>query len=343
MELRHLRYFVAVGKLLSFSRAAVQLHIAQPSLSAQIRDLEDELGFRLLDRDRTHVALTDAGAVFLRESRQVLASAEMAVKRGRDAAAGQAGELHLAGMGLATVSFLPACLARFRAAVPGARVTVMEMATSEQLSKLARGELHAGFISAPLPRLAGAKQLTATKILRSPLIVMLAPEHPLACTSAVRLQELAQETFLHIRYDGTETHRTWTHEICRKIGFTPRFGAVAVNVHNLVSMVAAGEGVSLIPKIVHCSATPGCAGLPVAEKNLYHELLAVSNPRFRSGLVERFLEIVAIEAAAVEQRLQEIAVPLPKSTAAIRLKASTPRTRTAKKASVGRLAGLGRG
>jgi DNA-binding transcriptional LysR family regulator len=94
MELRHLRYFIAVGKLLSFSRAAVQLHIAQPSLSVQLRDLEDELGFRLLDRDRTHVALTEAGAVFLREAQQVLAIAETAIQRGREAAAGQAGGLH---------------------------------------------------------------------------------------------------------------------------------------------------------------------------------------------------------------------------------------------------------
>ena len=78
MELRHLRYFVAVAERLSFSRAAVHLHLAQPSLSTQIRDLEDELGFRLLDRDHNRVALTDAGAVFLRESRQVLASAKTA-------------------------------------------------------------------------------------------------------------------------------------------------------------------------------------------------------------------------------------------------------------------------
>ena len=337
MELRHLRYFVAVAERLSFSRAAVQLHLAQPSLSTQIRDLENELGFRLLDRDRNRVALTDAGAIFFRESRQVLASAETAVKRAREAAAGQTGELRLAAMGPATFSFFPTCLARFRAANPGARVTVMEMATPEQLAKLVRGELHAGFIPGPFPRLAGAKQLKAVKILRSPLVVMLAPEHPLARGPAVRLQDLVEEMFLHIRNEGTETHRIWTHEICRKAGFTPRFGAAALNLDNLTSMVAAGEGVALIPKLVLRGPTPGCAALPIAEKNLCLELLAVSNPHFHSDLVERFLEIVATEAAAVEQRLQETAVPPPKSSAAKRKKkTATPRTKVAKRSPVQR-------
>jgi LysR family hca operon transcriptional activator len=320
MELRHLRYFVAVAEALSFSRAAVQLRLAQPSLSTQIRDLEDELGLRLLDRDRTRVALTNAGAVFLRESRQVLASAETAVKRAREAAAGQTGELRLAAMGLATFSFLPACLARFRAAIPGARVTVIEMTPSEQLGKLVRGEIHTGFISGPLPRVASAKQLKAVKILRSALVVMFAPEHPLARGPDVRLQDLVEKTFLHIRNEGTDTHRIWTHEICRKAGFTPRFGAVAMNLDNLTSMVAAGEGVALIPKLVFRGPTPGCAYMPIAEKNLFHELLAVSNPHFHSGLVERFLEIVATEAAAVERRLQETDVPPSKSSAAMRRK-----------------------
>jgi DNA-binding transcriptional LysR family regulator len=337
MELRHLRYFVAVGELLSFSRAAVQLRLAQPSLSTQIRDLENELGFRLLDRDRNHVALTDAGSVFLRESRHVLAVAETAVKRGRDAAAGDAGELRLAAMGPATFSFFPACLARFRAAVPGARVTVTEMLASEQLGKLMRGELHAGFISAPFPRLAGAKHLKAVKILRSPLVVLLVPEHPLARGPAVRLQDLVEETFLHIRNYGAETHRIWTHEICRKAGFTPRFGAAALNLDNLTSMVAAGEGVALTAKLVLRGPTAGCVDTPIAETNLCCELLAVSNPQFHSGLVGRFLDIVATEAAAVEQRLQDTAAPPPTSSDAKREKSSAAsRVRGAKRSDVQR-------
>jgi DNA-binding transcriptional LysR family regulator len=337
MELRHLRYFVAVGELLSFTRAAVQLRLAQPSLSKQIRDLEDELGIRLLDRNRNHVALTDAGAVFLRESRHVLETAETAVKLGREAAAGEAGELRLAALGPATFSFLPACIARFRAAIPAARVTVTDMVASEQLGKLLRGEVHAGFFSAPFPRLAGAKHLKSVKILRSPLVVLLVPEHPLARGPAVRLRDLAEETFLHVRNYGVDTHRNSTQEFCRKAGFTPRFGAAALNLDILTSMVAAGEGVALIPNFVQRGPTPGCASVPIAEWNLCYELLAVSNPHFHSGLVGRFLEIVATEAVAVEQRLQDTAAPPPASSPAKRKKSSAaPRVRVAKRSVVQR-------
>lgn len=307
MELRHLRYFVAVAEALSFSRAAIMLRIAQPSLSKQVQDLETELGLKLLDRDRNHVALTDAGVVFLRESRQVLARAETAVKRARAAASGSAGELRVATMGPLTFSFLPLCLTHFRAAIPGARVTVTEMAPSEQLSKIAHGEVHVGFIPAPFPKLAGAKTLQADKILRSPLVVMIAPDHWLAKGPTIRLRDLAEETFLHIRLFGSDAQRTWTQELCRKVGFTPVFGAAALNPDNLITMVAAGEGVALIPRIAQRGPAPGCLYLPIAEKSLYYELLAVSNPQVPSVLAERFLEITSEEAAAVERNLAEAA------------------------------------
>ncbi len=225
--------------------------------------------------------------------------------------------------------FFPTCLARFRAANPGARVSVTEMTPSEQLDRIARGDIHVGFIGAPFPRLAGAKQLKAVEILRSPLVVMIAPEHPLASGPVVRLSDLANEIFLQIQLYDADSGRIWTQEICRKAGFTPRFGAAALSLDNLTSMVAAGEGVALIPKLSLRGPTPACADLPIAEKNLCLELLAVSNPHVRSDLVERFLEIVAAEAAAVEQRLQETAVPPPESSAAKRkIKTATPAKRS---------------
>ena len=324
MELRHLRYFVAVAELLSFSRAAAKLRHAQPSLSTQIRDLENELGFRLLDRDHNRVTLTEAGAVFLRESKQVLASAETAIRLGREAAAGRPGELRLAAMGVSTFSFLPTCLSLFRSAVAGTHVTVAEIEATEAIAKLVRGELHAGFISAPLPRLAGVKQLKAVKILRSPLVALIAPEHPFARRASVRLKDLVQEPFLHIRRNGHETHRDWTQEFCFKVGATARFGAAASNVDNLISMVAAGEGVTLVPKNVLRGPTPGCADIPIADKNLRHELFVVSNPHFHSDLVERFLEIVAIEAKGVERHLHATVCPSPKALNAKRKSGHRP-------------------
>lgn len=323
MELRHLRYYVAVAEALSFSRAALRLRIAQPSLSKQIQDLETELGLRLLDRNRNHVALTDSGVVFLREARQVLARAETAIKRAKAAAAGSTGELRVATMGPLTFSFLPLCITHFRADAPDVRVTVTEMAPSDQLSKIALGEIHVGFIPAPFPKLAGAKTLRAEKIVRSPLVIMLAPDHWAAKSRSIRLRDLSDETFLHIRLFGSDAQRTWTQELCRKVGFTPTFGAAAINPDNLITMVAAGEGVALIPRIAQRGPAPGCIYVPIAEKQLYYELLAVSNPQTPSALADRFLAIAATEAAGFEKTLSEsistaAQIPQPKVEAKTR-------------------------
>ena len=259
MELRHLRYFVAVAEALSFSRAATRLRLAQPSLSTQIRDLEEELGLELLERNRNRVALTDAGAVFLREARAVLARAEKAVARAKEAAAGTTGELRVGSMGPLTISFLPACLTRLHAALPKARISVTETGPSEQLTQIFAGRMHIGFVPEIFAKLPAGKRLAVRNIVRSPLIVLVSEHHPLAKRGAVRLRDLEDETFLHILMYGSDAQRVWTREICRSIGFMPQFGSAASNAENLVSMVAAGEGVALIPKIAERTGTPGCA------------------------------------------------------------------------------------
>lgn len=301
MELRHLRYFVAVAEALSFSRAATRLRLAQPSLSTQIRDLEDELGLELLERNRNRVALTDAGAVFLKESRAVLARAEKAVARAKEAAAGSTGELRVGSMGPLTISFLPACLTRLHAALPKARISVTETGPSDQLAQIFAGGMHMGFVPGIFAKLSAAKRLTVREILRSPLIVLVSEHHPLAKRGTVRLRDLEDETFLHILMYGSDAQRVWTRETCRGIGFLPHFGSAASNAENLVAMVAAGEGVALIPKIAERTGTPGCAPLLVADTGLHYSLCAVYDEKFPSALRDTFLTIVEEEAQRVEK------------------------------------------
>jgi len=112
---------------------------------------------------------------------------------------------------------------------------------------------------------------------------------------------------LHLRRRllyGIDAQRIWTQEVCRKAGFQPRFGAGALNPENLISMVAAGEGIALIPRIAQRAPAPGCAYIPVLDRYVTYELLAVSNPRIPSALTGRFLEIVADEAAVTEKQLE---------------------------------------
>lgn len=303
MELRHLRYFVAVAEALSFSRAATRLRLAQPSLSTQIRDLEEELGLELLERNRNRVALTDAGAVFLKEARAVLARAEKAVARAKEAAAGTTGELRVGSMGPLTISFLPACLTRLHAALPKARISVTETGPSDQLTQIFAGRMHIGFVPEIFAKLSAGKRLAVRNILRSPLIVLVSEHHPLAKRGTVRLRDLEDETFLHILMYGSDAQRVWTREICRSIGFMPQFGSAASNAENLVSMVAAGEGVALIPKIAERTGTPGCAALLVSDKGLHYNLCAVYDENFPSGLRDTFLGIVEEEAKKVETQV----------------------------------------
>src|SRR2546429_6681904 len=136
MELRHLRYFIAVAEGENVSRAALKLHVSQPALSRQIRDLEDELGFLLLERSARSVRLTPAGRAFLTEARAVLQRAEHAVKMARAIATGQRGELHVGYAPSLTARILPQTLRAFQAEIPNVHVKLHDFSTEEMLAGL---------------------------------------------------------------------------------------------------------------------------------------------------------------------------------------------------------------
>ncbi|HEV7868968.1 MAG TPA: LysR family transcriptional regulator, partial [Chthoniobacteraceae bacterium] len=141
MELRHLRYFVAVAESENVTRAAAKLRVAQPAVSRQIRDLEDELGLALLERTAKSVRLTDAGRFFLTEARAVLERVEVAVAQVRAVAGGVRGELHVGYAPSLTVQILPRALRRFQAEFPGVRVSLHDLSTEEMLAGIRDGKL----------------------------------------------------------------------------------------------------------------------------------------------------------------------------------------------------------
>ena len=152
MELRHLRYFVAVAEAENVSRAALKLHVSQPALSRQIRDLEEELGFLLLERGAKSVRLTEAGKTFQGEARAVLQRVEEAVKTARAVATGGRGELHVGYAPSLTVRILPPALRAFQAGLPNVRVLLHDLSTEEMLARLRDGALQIAFLVRPTPR-----------------------------------------------------------------------------------------------------------------------------------------------------------------------------------------------
>lgn len=303
MELRHLRYFIAVATDLSFVRAAGRLHIAQPSLSAQIRKLEEELGFRLLDRSRSHVALTDAGSVFLQDARDVVARAEAAVKRARGATQGKVGELRIATISLFTHTFLPASLPLFTEAYPGVTVSISEMGPDTQAAKLAKGEVHLGFTAAPFPSIDKLERFELHRLLRSPLVVLLNPRHPLAGREAVSLRDLRKDLFIDFQMHRPQAYRLWATSICKHMNFKPEFGPAAENPENMIDMVAANQGIALVPKLTLRQFSGGVVVIPIADQELEFELFAMWDPNFPSVLLKNFLKIVLAEAETVQRGL----------------------------------------
>src|SRR5262249_54630806 len=150
MELRHLRYFVAVAEELSFRRAAEKLNLAQPPLSAQIKSLETELGVRLLERTTRSVSLTHAGRVFLEEARSVLAASSQAERRAQDAAHGLVGTLRLGVVAPTANAWLAAILRRFRQRFPSVQLSVFDLTTPDQLRRLRENALDAALVRPPV-------------------------------------------------------------------------------------------------------------------------------------------------------------------------------------------------
>src|SRR5947207_3853093 len=194
MELRHLRYFIGVAEEENVSRAALKLHVSQPALSRQIRDLEEELGFSLLQRSAKSVRLTDAGRAFLLEARAVLQRAEEAVKAARAIATGGRGELHVGYAPSLTARILPPTLRAFQAELPKIRVKLHDLSTEEMFTGLREGKLQIAFVVRPTP--ARLRGMRFEELLRDPVCVTVSPNHPLARRRTVSIADIRSEPLL---------------------------------------------------------------------------------------------------------------------------------------------------
>ncbi|MEY2564452.1 MAG: hypothetical protein QOH88_2645 [Verrucomicrobiota bacterium] len=303
MELRHLRYFVAVAEALNFSRAAAKLRVSQPSLSTQIRDLEKELGFDLFTRTAGRVALTDAGHVFASDAKEILARVNGATQRALDAALGKAGELRIGTVGPVTFALLPAVLRHFHAAHPAISAVVHDIGVRDQLAKLASGEIHVGLMPLDVLDQGHRTQFRVKSLVQCGLGVVLDAHHKVAKGNTVSLLDLTNETFIGLRLAGNDDHLKWMRRICRAAGFSASFGELADSLDNLFSVIAATRGVTLIPKLAKRPLPRGIVFRSLRERELRYELAMVTNPKFASALLTRFSKIAEAEAAALQRRL----------------------------------------
>jgi len=298
MELRQLRYFVAVAEELHFRRAAERLHISQPPLSQQIRALEEELGFALLIRTRRRVELTAAGAAFLRDARTLLAELEGAVATARRIDAGQTGRLRISFVGSALFSIVPRMVERFRRSRPGVEIELHERPTIDQLRAVRAGVADVGMVRPPIEDEAGLRVQT---ILRERTVAALPAGHPLTALSRVPLRRLAAEPLvLFPRDQAPGFHDLLIDSLAgaraTRVG-GPQVIQYAPEMLTIIGLVAAGTGVSLVPASVKSLALDGVTYRPVSGAPL-SELVAITREGEDSALVRAFVDEASASAAA---------------------------------------------
>jgi DNA-binding transcriptional LysR family regulator len=246
LDLRQLRYFIAVADELHFGRAAARLHIVQPALSMQIKALEQYLGAELLTRSRQHVALTPVGTAFLQEARRVVAQAEHAEAVGRRAADGQIGLLRVGYIGSAPFSgVLPRAISLFVRDFPDVELRLEELTMYEQVQRLRDGALDVGFVRLPLSSAAG---MDVVRLARERIMVALPSAHPLAGETAIAPAALRDERFIMAsgQADAGLARVIW--RIFEKGGFVPVVAQTVAHIATVVALVEAGLGVALVPQ-----------------------------------------------------------------------------------------------
>ncbi|HVJ89451.1 MAG TPA: LysR substrate-binding domain-containing protein [Labilithrix sp.] len=258
MELRRLRYFVAVAEELHFGRAAQRLRMAQPPLTRQIQGLEQELGITLFERSRRKVELTGAGAMLLEHSRRIFEAVDLAVRETQRAGRGELGRIAIGYPSSLAYSGLPELLRTFRAKFPRVDISLSELSPQDQIEALKKGRLDVGFVRAPLIE----PNLASRVVRREPLVIVMPADHALGSRKRISLGALSEEPFVSFPRSRGPAFFDQLMRLCNDAGFTPRIVQEAPQL-DLVSLVAAGFGVAIVPSSVRHVRRAGVIFRPI--------------------------------------------------------------------------------
>jgi DNA-binding transcriptional LysR family regulator len=289
MELRHLRYFVAVAEELHFTRAAERLGISPPALTEQIQGLERDLGVRLLIRNQRTVSLTDAGSRFLEEARTTLRQAEKAELVARRAGRGEVGELEIGYVSSASCTgTLAHVITHYRATHQMVSINIHKVETSRQLEQLIEGRLDIGFLRPPARYPVG---IGSVIVAQQSLLIVLPDDHPFASGAGpIKAKALAGEPFIAPDFEREIGIFQHTAELGRRGGFAPRMVARGPDFFTIVTMVASGFGIAVVPQSCACIQIPGIVYRPLVEQSRPAELVAAFRRDERAPAVKAFIQ-----------------------------------------------------
>jgi DNA-binding transcriptional LysR family regulator len=304
MKLHYLRYFCVLAEELHFHRAADRLAISQPPLSAAIKALEDELGAQLLRRNSKMVELTSAGAAFLVEAREILERVSRAADIVRASEEGVRGRLDVGISGSLLYREVPKILDHFQRSMPTVEVVLHEFSSAEQIEKIGRRQLDAGFLHAsqvapPLDSMA----------LNSDRYVLCLPErHPLAARKSVDLRDFAQERFVMFSRDAAPSNHDNVIAIFSNVGIHPRTVHLARTWLTIVGLVAQVGGVALVPRSLSRAQLQGVRFIPFSDAPSVAPALLAWNPAGASKVLSRFLDsanlVVSAEASTAPKGIR---------------------------------------
>ena len=292
IELRHLRYFVAVAEELHFGRAAQRLHLAQPPLSQQIRKLEEILGYPLFDRTSRSVALTAPGAVFLERAQRTLRNVQRDIDEARSVGRGEVGSLHIGFVGSAMLTSLPEIFRDYRRAYPNVRIHLHESFTSKVIEGLQNGTLDAGLLRDGDP----TDGLVATPIYSERFVAVLPIHHPRAKQATISPAALRNQPFVY--YPQSAGHRAFEKplSLCEEHGFRPQIVQEASHWLSILRLIGAGLGITIAPACVRHIAAPDVVCIPLKPTPGRSQLLSEVELAWRTGesrpIVHRFAHIV---------------------------------------------------
>ena len=290
MDLRHLRYFIAVAEEQNIGRAAARLHISQPPLTRQIQQLEEELGVLLFTRTPRGMELTPAGEQLLEEARNIRALVEQATERTQRAGQGRLGRLDVGIFGSAIIDIIPKLLEAFRSAYPDVKVVLHSMNKNEQIEALRQRRINVGFnrIITPLPDI--ASELVSTES----LLLAINASHPLAEQTVVPFQSLADHPLVMFPAGSRPGLIDKVLGLCQQGGFVPQVSQEVGDVISAVALVARGFGACLVSQSTSVLSLPGVVYRPLSglPENAQIDLSCIFRADDHSPLLGAFLEVI---------------------------------------------------
>lgn len=299
MKIIQLKYFLGLAEELHFGKAASRLHVSQPPLSRQIQALEQELRISLFVRSNQRVSLTEAGAAFYKDIRDIFTSLERAIDNARGIATGEVGRLSIGMTGSVSYGIMPRLLREFSQQAPAVRLEIQHLVKAAQIQGLMDRRLSLGFTRSPVQ----LPDITSIPIHREPFLVAMHESHPLARHSEISLSELADDQFVVYRGSSWPSVADEIIELCIKAGFHPRIGQDTGEMQTAVSLVATGMGVTLVAESINRLLLPGIVYRPLAPiegRQLMTTLYAIYRSDDRSPVLEAFLRLAQSLASSLE-------------------------------------------